>query len=146
MNIRPAALSDMPEVARVFKASRRHSLSFLPVTHTEEEDIAYFTNVVFPGNDVVVGEEGGRILGFIAFAEEWLNHLYLLPEAQGQGLGRKLLELAQSRYDHLQLWVFQRNEAAIRFYERNGFRKVKHTQGEENEEKEPDALLAWHRP
>ena len=43
----------------------------------------------------------------------------------------------------LQLWVFQKNTGAIRFYERHGFRLVKLTDGAENMEREPDALYAW---
>jgi RimJ/RimL family protein N-acetyltransferase len=45
----------------------------------------------------------------------------------------------------LQLWVFQRNTRAIRFYEHNGFQKVKETDGALNEEKLPDAMFEWRR-
>lgn len=41
--------------------------------------------------------------------------------------------------------VFQRNTRAISFYERNGFRMVKETDGATCEEKLPDALYEWRR-
>lgn len=47
--------------------------------------------------------------------------------------------------DVLQLWAFQRNLRAIKFYERHGFRLVRETDGSGNEEREPDALYAWNR-
>jgi len=37
-------------------------------------------------------------------------------------------------------WVFQRNLAARRFYERHGSRLIEMTDGALNEEREPDAL------
>ena len=40
----------------------------------------------------------------------------------------------------LQLWVFQRNVGARRFYERHGFTLTELTDGSRNEEREPDAL------
>jgi ribosomal protein S18 acetylase RimI-like enzyme len=56
-----------------------------------------------------------------------------------------LLDHAKAlRPNGLQLWVFQRNAGARRFYERHGFRLVKLTDGSANMEREPDALYAWH--
>src|SRR5262245_43735037 len=113
--ISKAAKKQMLEVARVFKASRESALSFLPELHSLEEDVAYFTNSVFAENDVYVAREirSGELLGFIAFTERWVNHLYLLPRARRNGIGTKLLELAQRRADTLDLWTFQRNLSAL---------------------------------
>jgi RimJ/RimL family protein N-acetyltransferase len=47
------------------------------------------------------------------------------------------------RPERLELWVFQRNEGARRFYERHGFRLLKLTDGTGNMEQEPDALYEW---
>jgi hypothetical protein len=43
------------------------------------------------------------------------------------------------------LWTFQQNDGARRFYERHGLRLIRLTDGEDNEEKTPDALYAWRR-
>lgn len=45
----------------------------------------------------------------------------------------------------LNLWTFQRNRRARRFYELNGFAAVRETDGSSNEEKEPDVLYRWQR-
>jgi hypothetical protein len=42
-----------------------------------------------------------------------------------------------------QLWTFQKNARARRFYEQRGFTAVRFTEGEGNIEKEPDVLYAW---
>lgn len=86
----------------------------------------------------------GEIVGFLALAEpDHLNHLYLIREHTGRGLGARLLALAKERFPSgLQLWAFQSNTAAIRFYERHGFRQVRWTDGD-NDEGEPDVLMEW---
>jgi hypothetical protein len=45
----------------------------------------------------------------------------------------------------LELWTFQRNANARRFYETHGFRCARLTDGRDNEEHEPDALYEWTR-
>ena len=68
-----------------------------------------------------------------------------LPEAQGQGVGTELLDIAKRASARLQLWTFQRNAQARRFYEARGFVLVEQTDGAGNEEKEPDARYLWMR-
>jgi GNAT superfamily N-acetyltransferase len=71
--------------------------------------------------------------------------LYVLPKAQGRGVGTELLQVAQRCFDRLHLWTFQRNLRARRLYEARGFVLVQETDGAANEEKEPDALYRWTR-
>jgi GNAT superfamily N-acetyltransferase len=85
------------------------------------------------------------MIGMLAFREDWIDQLYLLPKAQGRGVGTELLQVAQRSFDRLQLWTFQRNVRARRFYEARGFALVQETDGARNEEKEPDALYRWTR-
>lgn len=53
--------------------------------------------------------------------------LYILPEYQGKGFGRKLLchllrFMRKSGYKEAILWVLENNKSAIGFYEKIGFR------------------------
>ena len=83
--------------------------------------------------------------GMLAFRDGWIDHLYVLPTAQGRGAGTELLQVAKSASDRLQLWTFQRNARARRFYEARGFALVEESDGAGNEEKEPDARYLWTR-
>ncbi|WP_298279395.1 hypothetical protein [uncultured Bradyrhizobium sp.] len=47
--------------------------------------------------------------------------------------------------DRRQLWTFQRNARARRFYEARGFVAVEQTDGSRNEEQEPDVRYLWTR-
>jgi putative acetyltransferase len=145
LSIRLATLEDADAVAEVGRRSRMHFLPYLPDLHSLEEDKAFFRAVVLATCTVVVAEEGGVIVGFCAFREGWVDHLYLLPGHVGRGLGAVLLRAAMDRYADLRLWVFQQNARAIRFYEGQGFRKVLETDGSGNAEKVPDALYEWTR-
>ncbi len=69
----------------------------------------------------------------------------MLPAAQGHGIGGALLATAQQGADRLQLWTFQRNARARRFYEARGFVSVEENDGSRNEEKEPDVRYLWTR-
>jgi GNAT superfamily N-acetyltransferase len=81
--------------------------------------------------------------GMIAFREGWIEQLYVLPAAQGHGVGTQLLRVAQRAFVSLQVWTFQRNAQARGLYQSHGFVLVEQTDGARNEEKEPDALYRW---
>jgi GNAT superfamily N-acetyltransferase len=142
--VRRATPADVDAVARIFRAAFS-GLGFLPTLHTPEEDRAYFGGVVAE-DEVWVAETGGPPVAFVALSGDMLSHLYVLPGAQGGGVGTRLLELAKERRPQgFALWTFQRNAGARRFYERHGLRLVRLTDGSENEEREPDALYEWRR-
>ena len=143
--LRPAATDEADNVAAIARKSREHFLPYLPTLHSFEGDKKFYRNRVFLECEVWVAEENQELVGFCAFKEGWVDHLYLLPEHVGRSLGENLLNKAKESQAFLQLWVFQRNIRAISFYERNGFRKVKETDGASNEEMTPDALYEWRR-
>jgi ribosomal protein S18 acetylase RimI-like enzyme len=95
-------------------------------------------------DELWVSEEDGRINGFLSLKGRELAHINVAPDAQNRGLGAEMLaEAKRLRPEGLELWVFQKNVGARRFYERHGFQLVKLTDGAENMEREPDALYEW---
>ncbi|MEO8290357.1 MAG: GNAT family N-acetyltransferase [Gaiellaceae bacterium] len=143
MKIRPVEPGDTEAVADVFLAAAAE-MTYLPELYTEAETRTFIRDVLLPNNEVWVAEEGGRVIGFAGLGEDSVRHLWVQPEAQNRGVGTALLALAKERRPGgLQLWVFQRNVGARRFYERHGFTLAKRTDGRRNEEREPDALYEW---
>jgi len=141
--LRAAQADDGDAIAAVFGAARRAALGYLPQLHSAAEDRAYFARVV-EGSDTIVAVREGRVVAFIALGEGRVEHLYVDPAHARQGIGAALLQHAQAqRPAGLDLWVFQRNTAAIAFYERHGFRIAELTDGADNEEREPDARMVW---
>lgn len=82
-----------------------------------------------PGTSFLIAEDGGRIVGTVSLVRGEdgtldLKRLYVLPEAQSQGIGSRLLETALAAFHDttaIRLEVEPANASAIRFYERNGF-------------------------
>ncbi|MEA2663938.1 MAG: hypothetical protein QOI11_882 [Candidatus Eremiobacteraeota bacterium] len=140
--LRAASAADVDAVADLCRRARQTALPFLPDLHTAAEDRVYFRDVVFAGDEVHVAEREGRLVGAIAFGDGWVSQLYVDPDEHGRGIGSALLRLAMAAQPELQLWTFQKNDRALRFYARHGFALVRMTDGD-NEEREPDALLAW---
>jgi GNAT superfamily N-acetyltransferase len=104
---------------------------------------AFYRECVSRACEIRAAFGGEAMTGIIAFRSDWIDQLYVLPEAQGQGVGTALLKVAQGTFGRLQLWTFQRNIRARRFYEARGFVLVRETDGARNEEREPDALYFW---
>jgi GNAT superfamily N-acetyltransferase len=136
----------MDRAALVHRASFDERLPWLAGLHTLDEDRTFYRERVFPASTVWGALESDVLVGIIAFRKDWIDQLYVLPGTQGRGVGTSLLEVAMSDAKALSLWTFQRNAAARRFYERNGFFIAKETDGSENEEREPAVLYHWLDP
>jgi len=143
--LRQLKLEDMDTAARVFRTAFDHALPSLAGLHTPEQDRWFFRERLFEACRLWGAFDGAGMIGLIAFREGWIDQLYVLPEHQGRGTGNALLQVAQRDFNSLQLWTFQRNAPARRFYEARGFVLVQETDGARNEEKEPDALYRWTR-
>ncbi len=142
--LRRAGPADAEAISRLFRETRRACLPYLAELHTAGEELAFFRDRVLSVHEVWVAETEA-IEGFCVFRVGWLDHLYVKPWRHGRGLGTALLAKAMEKQSRLRLWVFQRNQAAIRFYLARGFREIERTDGRANEEGEPDALFEWVR-
>jgi GNAT superfamily N-acetyltransferase len=147
MRLRRALTQDMEAITDIFFASRRQAMPWLPEQHDRAATVAFFRDVVAPRRQVHVAcDDTGVVLGFIAFGDEELEHLYVNPDVHSKGVGSALLAVAKEHERVLKLWVFQRNQRARTFYERHGFELVRLTDGGGNAEREPDARYRWARP
>jgi GNAT superfamily N-acetyltransferase len=142
-DLRRAVASDAGAVAAIHVAAFRATYDF-PLAHTDEEVRAWVADHLLPETETWVAENDGRVVAFCSLRDGWLEQLYVAPGHTGGGIGSSLVRLAQERRpDGLQLWTFQVNAGARRFYERHGFHVVELTDGAGNEERQPDVRYAW---
>lgn len=141
--IRRLTLAEMDDAAILHRAAFDDRLPWLAGRHTPREDRTYFRDHVFKSCKVEGAFSGTTLLGFIAFRDGWIDHLYISPGSQAQGTGSRLLGSVQHQQNLLKLWTFERNLIARRFYENRGFRMIDRTNGSRNEEQEPDILYEW---
>ena len=143
--LRRLQLADMDAAALVHRTAFDHALPWLAGLHTPQEDRQFFRTRLFVACEVWGAADGTELGGIIAFRDGWIDQLYVLPAAQRRGIGTGLLDVARSKFARLQLWTFQCNVRARRFYEARGFVLVEETDGSRNEEREPDARYLWSR-
>lgn len=145
LTLRRATVADADTIAEVFSASFR-LLTFLPMLHTVAEYRSFIANMIFKDCEVIVAEDASGIVCFLARQGEEVRLLYTRPDYIGRGAGTPLIEAAKSSgVNALELWCFQANARARRFYEARGFRAIRFTDGADNEEKTPDVRYRWER-
>ncbi|WP_224588837.1 GNAT family N-acetyltransferase [Mesorhizobium sp. CA14] len=120
-----------------------NAFDWMPLLHTPEEDLFFIRDIVLPEQQVTVVATDGRIVGFIAVNEAWVDQFYLDPAWTGQGIGTRLL--ATDGMPLVKLHCFQVNTGARRFYERHGFRAEAFGDGSVNEEGLPDIRYVLRR-
>ncbi|HYE19464.1 MAG TPA: GNAT family N-acetyltransferase [Tepidisphaeraceae bacterium] len=134
------------EIQAIWRSAREGVLSFLLPIHGPEEEREYIAGVMLRTGRVFVADvEGARGVGFLSLRGDSVEQLYVDPANQNRGVGAALLGRAKELRERLELWAFEVNEGAIRFYRREGFRVVQRTDGEQNEAKRADVKLVWER-
>lgn len=63
-------------------------------------------------------------VGFISLLDTYVGGLFVAPDWQGRGIGRKLVAQALARKGALSLEVYTRNDQALRFYTALGFTEI----------------------
>ncbi len=82
-------------------------------------------------SEVYVYEFEGKVIGFIGLDEGYVQGLFVHPDFTREGIGSRLLNYIKEDLEFFTLHVFQKNEAAVSFYQKNGL-KIKETQVNED--------------
>lgn len=144
IEVRRAGVVDAEAIADVYLASFAATYQF-PPAHSDWQVRRWIAEILVPGEEVwVVTDRDEAVVAMMALSLEMLDQLYVLPAWTGRGVGSRLIELAKSRRPRgLDLYTFQVNVGARRFYERHGFVEVARGDGSDNEERQPDLRYAW---
>ncbi len=147
LTIRPATAADLAPIAEVFIASRAAAAPAMPPSIHPPHEVHAFYGALDPlagEREPWVAEDERGIVAFTELKGDWLDDLYVLPEAQGEGIGSALLDLVKTlRPGGFSLWVFETNRPAREFYARHGLVERELTDGSGNEEKAPDIRMEW---
>ncbi|WP_323792722.1 GNAT family N-acetyltransferase [Nocardioides sp.] len=144
--LRPAALEDAADVARVHLLSRKTAVASgaMPPGIHGDSDVEAWLAARLQVDEVWVAEVDAVVVAYLRLTEEWLDDLYVVPDRSGQGIGSALLELAKAlRPAGFGLWVFETNLGARRFYASAGLVEGELTDGSDNEERAPDVRMLW---
>lgn len=143
--LRTADDLDLPAIAEIHLASRQGAGTAFPRSvHTDDDARSWVTHWDLATTTVWVAHVNDQMVGYVRWTSTWVDDLYVLPQAQGRGVGGALLELVKSRLSAgFSLWVFESNRSARDFYHRHGLVRLERTDGSANEERAPDIRLVW---
>ena len=121
--IRKATSNDLSRIAEIQVFNYR--LYFYPIFKSDEY---YFDELRVPslmreyesGLDSLYVYDDGVVKGFIKVEGTYIARLFVEPVLQNASIGSRLLEYAIQEHNADHLWALEKNEKAIRFYERHG--------------------------
>ena len=141
--IRRAVPSEYRRLAELHVLAR-YDMAYLPYVHSFLSVEIWMRDTVVPSQEVLVAETDGVAVAYAWLHDGYLRGLYVHPSYQRRGIGAALLsEIKKHAAGEFQLWVFEANEGAIRFYHRHGAQIVQKTDGSGNEESLPDRLMSF---
>lgn len=137
-----AATADDAQAAGEIVHQFQQGTTWMPNLYSLDE-VTKLCRTMIDRGWVTVAEVQGQMVGFLARDRSEVCSLYLADDARGQGFGRALLEEAKEVSPELVLRTFEANEAARRFYHRQGFIEIGRGDGTNNDEGLPDIFLQW---
>lgn len=124
MDIEKYTKTDYSELIQVWEASVRSTHFFLT-----EADIQFFKSSIeqqyFPAVTLyVIRNETNRIVAFMGLSDTLIEMLFVHPEEQGKGYGKRFIEFAVCKKHIRKVDVNEQNEKAHRFYLQRGFKVI----------------------
>ncbi|WP_435955772.1 N-acetyltransferase [Dryocola sp. BD626] len=139
--IRPLLAGEMDVLIALWLASTIHAHPFIAETYWRESE-SIVRNVYIPQSQTWVYEEQGRVVGFISILDErFVGALFVDERYSGQGVGGALIGHVKARFPELSLEVYQKNQRAVHFYHKQGFRIEESAWQEET--RHPTWIMGW---
>jgi len=127
MYIRRAEAQDISRIAEILVFVKR--INFRPIFQDDDysfNELQVLTVAQQYSDPGVLKEiwvyDDGIVKGLIHITGEEIRTLYVDSFFQNEGIGSALIEFAKANFPIGFLWAIELNTAAIRFYERHGFR------------------------
>lgn len=145
LTLRRATVSDLAQIASFYINARSQAISSIPPIADTGLSVSEWLERRFLSDDEIwLAHLEDELVGLLMLESNWIDQLYVRPDLTSQGIGKQLLDLAKERMPSgLQLWTFQSNHRAQKFYERYGFIEVERTDGRNNQEQAPDIRYRW---
>ena len=139
--IRKPNNDDVDRIAQIWLEVNTKTHDFIPEKYWIEQYDA--VKQMLSQSEVYIYEENGEILGFVGLADEYIEGIFVAILSQSRGIGKQLLDFIKGIKKELSLSVYQKNERAMKFYQRENF-IIKSKNIDENTG-EQENLMLWKR-
>lgn len=90
-------------------------------------------NALLNSETLITAWEGKQLVGLgNAISDGYLTvyypHLLVLPEYQGKGIGKLIMDKMQEKYSHFHMQMLTADRRAVDFYKKNGFERAGKTE------------------
>ena len=137
--IRKLEEKDLEEVACIWLDSNIETHNFISESYWRRN--FQMVKEMFLDTEVYVFEKEGVIQGFVGVMEDYIAGIFVKHAARSTGIGKELLDYVKDRKPRLTLSVYQKNENAIRFYQRENF--VIEAEDVDHETDEKEYKMVW---
>ncbi len=120
--LRRAVPEDFPVLSEIWQAASVQAHAFLGA-ETLARQRRLVETVYLPQAETWIAA-GPAPLGFISLIGHFVGGLFVAPEAQGRGIGARLIAQARLLRGDLVLEAYTANAGAMRFYAAQGFRET----------------------
>ncbi len=133
--IRTFEQRDMEAVLDIWLRATLKAHDFIEASFWQSQ-VDNMRHLYLPASQSYVIEQDARVLGFYSLHEDRLAALFVAPECQGQGLGKRLLAHARTLRSVLNLGVYKNNTASCAFYRAQGFVVIREQTDEQTGQRE----------
>ena len=123
MNIRKAKQDELDNLVQIWYDASIASHDFIAESFWDN-NLKPMREVYLPMTENIVIEFEKEIVGFCALNGNIIEALFIKPQKQSLGFGKRLIHFVKEVNDSITLRVYKKNRCAILFYEKNGFARV----------------------
>lgn len=141
--IRRFEAADLEEVMQIWLEANIQAHDFIPQNYWMDH-YAMVKDMLLSAELFVFQSDRSRTIdGFIGMSGGYIEGIFVREQEWSKGIGKRLLNHVKAAKGELSLSVYQKNEAAVRFYIREGFS----VQAEKTDEDTGEAELSmvWKR-
>ena len=90
-------------------------------------------NALLNSETLITAWEGEKLVGLgnaisDGFLTVYYPHLLVLPEYQGKGIGKLIMDKMQEKYNHFHMQMLTADGRSVDFYKKNGFERAGKTE------------------
>lgn len=137
--VREFQKKDIDAVAEIWLDTNVKAHDFIPARYWRDNFEA--VREMLGQAEVYVFEDGKEIQGFVGLDGDYIAGIFVRSGMQSGGIGKRLLDFVKGVKQQLRLNVYQKNERAVSFYQREKF--VVQGEGTDENTGEKEYEMVW---